>query len=86
LCAVASFGGTWASGLTVADPTSASAFFAAFGGRVALDVPLGGRFRWGLLGDVVGVATPMHLIVGSDRFNSGPVAASFGTSLSMSIF
>jgi hypothetical protein len=85
-CAVGSFGETWSQGVNVLGPTSASAFYAAFGGRVGLDVPLGGRFRWQLLADVEGIATPMHLSVGSEQFNSGPVAASFGTSLSMAIF
>ncbi len=87
LCAVASFGETMGQGVNVLDPTLASAFYAAFGGRVGLDVPLGGRFRWQLLADVEGIATPMHLVVGgSDHFDSGPIAASFGTSLAMSIF
>jgi hypothetical protein len=87
ICAEAALGETWATGVGVQGPMSASAFYAAFGGRVGLDVPFGGRFRWGLMADLVGIATPMHLIVtGTPSFDSGPVALSFGTSLSTSIF
>lgn len=88
VCAVGSFGETWASGVGVEGPQSASAFYAAFGGRVGLHIPLGARFHWSFVAELVGIATPMHVTFNSGDvlFNSGPVAASFGTSFSTSIF
>lgn len=85
-CAVGSFGATWASGETVANPQGASAFYAAFGGRVGLSFPLSRAVRVGVVADAEGIATPMHVIVGSQHFDSGPVAFSIGTNMSWSIF
>jgi hypothetical protein len=87
LCAVGSFGATWASGVNLLDSKSASSFYAAFGGRVGLDVALGRRLRWNLVAEVDGIATPMHLRVGpTTTLDSSPVAASVGTGLATSIF
>ena len=85
-CAVATFGATWANGETVANPESASAFYAAFGARAGLSIPLTRALRLGFVAQAEGIATPMHVIVGSQRYDSGPVAASIGTNLAMSIF
>ena len=85
-CGVATLGESWASGIDVTNPRTASAFYAAFGGRIGLDVPLGSRFRWSFLAQAAGIATPMHILVGADRFDSGPVDVTVGSSLAMSIF
>ncbi len=85
-CAIASFGATWANGVTVADPQFASAFYAAFGARAALSFPLRRGLALGVVAEAEAVATPMHVVVGSARFDSGPLAASIGTNLTMSIF
>jgi hypothetical protein len=86
LCGVVSLGDSWATGVDVSSPRTASAFYAAFGGRVGLDVPIGSRFRWSVVAQAAGIATPMHIQVGTDHFDSGPVDATFGSSIAMSIF
>ncbi|HEY1957568.1 MAG TPA: hypothetical protein VGH28_18240 [Polyangiaceae bacterium] len=87
LCGVVSLGDSWASGIDLSNARTASAFYAAFGGRVGLEVPLGSRFRWSFLAQAAGIATPMHLLVGgASAFDSGPVDVTAGSSLSVSIF
>jgi hypothetical protein len=86
LCGVASLGESWANGIDVTNARTAAAFYAAFGARVGLDVPLGSRFRWSFAAQAAAIATPMHIVVGVDRFDSAPVDASIGSSLAMSIF
>src|SRR5260221_1728468 len=61
-CGIAAFGGTWARG-NVAFPTTASAPYLAFGGRLGIEVPIVSKVQ--LLGtmDVVGITTPTTVVV-----------------------
>jgi hypothetical protein len=90
-CALATFGETWAHGVNVAGPTTASGSYVAFGGRVGAEVGLMPRLR--LLGtlDVVGIVTPIKVEVGTggsgtNEIASRPVDASLGVALLVSIF
>jgi hypothetical protein len=86
-CGVASFGETWAKGgANVEGPVTANALYAAFGGRVGVDVPLVPRFH--LLGtvDLVGIATQTPVAVGNVTTSGGPVEGSAGIALLVSIF
>ncbi len=85
-CAVATFGETRAQGDNVAGATTATSPYVAMGGRLGVDVKLVTRFH--LLGtlDVVGVATPTRIQVGSNTATSGPVEGSAEIALLVSIF
>jgi hypothetical protein len=90
-CAIATLGETWArGGADIANASTATALYAAFGGRAGVEVTLSSRLR--LLGtiDLVGVATPTTVQVGqgstATSTRSGPVDGSLGIALLASIF
>jgi len=79
LCALASAGQLSGSADGLAHPSSASAFFAAFGGRLGVDVPLGDTFFLRAHGDLL-VAATRHVLTVDDApaFTVPPVAAVLG--------
>jgi hypothetical protein len=87
-CGIVALGETSASGATrVPGRKTRTALYAAFGGRLGVDVKLVSRFH--LLGtlDIVGIATPISVGVASNpAVNSGPVEGSAGIALLVSIF
>lgn len=87
-CGVVTFGETLASGgAGVQKPTTQAAPYAAFGGRLGVDVKLVSRFH--VLGtvDVVGIPAPPSVTVGQAMpKKGGPVEGSAGIALLVSIF
>lgn len=85
-CAIATLGENHAAGVRVEGASSATALYAAFGGRVGADVALVPRLH--LLGtaDVVGTAPPIRIAVGPNVIRNSAAEASVGIALLVSIF
>ena len=84
-CAIATFGETRAHG-EVPGGTIATAFYGAFGARIGGEVPIASRLHLLASADVVGVATPTHVAIGPNVVTTGPIEASAGVAMLVSIF
>jgi len=91
-CGLATFGGTRAQGLNVDGPRTLNAPYAAFGGRVGVDVTILPKLHALGTVDVVGIATRTVVAVdgasgaAASRAQNGPVEASGGIALLVPIF
>jgi hypothetical protein len=81
-CVRGTIGRISAEGLDVTKPGASSAFWAAAGGRLGGDLPIGGIFRVRVHGDLDAVLTRYVLKIGGEiAFRYAPVAGGLGIAL-----
>jgi hypothetical protein len=85
-CALGSFGVFRAHGEGVTDPRSETLGYAAVGGRLALELPVGTRWSFSSQADLLGTLTrPDFTLNQASVWRPFPVSAAFGVGISLSL-